>query len=93
MKWATGNEVVSKLTGNLEHIMLADYGMSDLIIVYPCTANTLGKMVAGIDDTPVTSVLSVGLGSKIPIVVAPAMHEAMYENVFVKQNVSKLREM
>jgi phosphopantothenoylcysteine decarboxylase / phosphopantothenate---cysteine ligase len=92
MRWATGNEVVTKLTGNLEHIMLADYGMSDLVIVYPCTANTLGKVAAGIDDTPVTSILSVALGSKIPIIVAPAMHEAMYENVFIKQNVSKLRE-
>ena len=70
MKWATGNDVVSKLTSNLEHIMLANYGMSDLIIVYPCTANTLGKVVAGIDDTPVTSVLSVALGSKIPIIVS-----------------------
>jgi phosphopantothenoylcysteine decarboxylase/phosphopantothenate--cysteine ligase len=92
MKWATGNDVVTKLTGNLEHIMLADYDMSDIVIVYPCTANTLGKVAAGIDDTPVTSILSVALGSKIPIIVAPAMHEAMYENVFVKQNVSKLRE-
>jgi phosphopantothenoylcysteine decarboxylase / phosphopantothenate---cysteine ligase len=92
MKWATGNDVVTKLTGDLEHIMLADYGMSDLIIVYPCTANTLGKVAAGIDDTPVTSVLSVALGSKIPIIVAPAMHEAMYENIFFQQNVSKLRE-
>ncbi len=92
IKWATGNNVVTKLTGNLEHIILADYGMSDLIIVYPCTANTLGKVAAGIDDTPVTSILSVALGSKIPIIVAPAMHEAMYENIFVQQNVSKLRE-
>jgi phosphopantothenoylcysteine decarboxylase/phosphopantothenate--cysteine ligase len=92
MKWATGNDVVTKLTGNLEHIILADYGMSDLIIVYPCTANTLGKVAAGIDDTPVTSILSVALGSKIPIMVAPAMHEAMYDNIFVQQNVSKLRE-
>src|ERR687888_1169364 len=91
MKWATGNEVVTKLTGNLEHIMLADYGMSDLIIVYPCTANTLGKVAAGIDDTPVTSLLSVALGSKIPIVIALAMHEAMYENRFIQQNVEKLR--
>src|ERR671916_709758 len=92
MKWATGNDVITKLTGNLEHIMLADYGMSDLVIVYPCTANTLGKVAAGIDDTPVTSILSVALGSKIPIIVAPAMHEAMYENIFVQQNVSKLKE-
>jgi phosphopantothenoylcysteine decarboxylase/phosphopantothenate--cysteine ligase len=91
MKWATGNDVVTKLTGNLEHVMLADYGMSDLVIVYPCTANTLGKMAAGIDDTPVTSVLSVALGSKIPIIIAPAMHEAMYENKFIQQNVDRLR--
>ncbi|HXV46783.1 MAG TPA: bifunctional phosphopantothenoylcysteine decarboxylase/phosphopantothenate--cysteine ligase CoaBC [Nitrososphaera sp.] len=91
MKWATGNDVVTKLTGSLEHVMLADYGMSDLIIIYPCTANTIGKMAAGIDDTPVTSVLSVALGSKIPIIVAPAMHEAMYENKFIQQNVDRLR--
>ena len=91
MKWATGNDVVTKFTGNLEHVMLADYGMSDLIVVYPCTANTLGKMAAGIDDTPVTSVLSVALGSKIPIIIAPAMHEAMYENRFIQSNVEKLR--
>lgn len=91
MKWATGNDVVMKLTGDLEHVMLADYGMSDLIIVYPCTANTLGKMAAGIDDTSVTSVLSVALGSKIPIIIAPAMHEAMYQNRFIQQNLDKLR--
>ncbi len=92
MKWATGNSVVTKLTGDLEHVALADYGMSDLIIVYPCTANTMGKVVAGIDDTPVTSVLSVGLGAKIPVIIAPAMHEAMYENRFIQQNVKKLKE-
>lgn len=91
MKWATGNDVVVKLTGELEHVMLADYGMSDLIIVFPCTANTLGKIAAGIDDTPVTSVLSVALGSKIPIIIAPAMHEAMYQNRFIQQNLDKLK--
>jgi phosphopantothenoylcysteine decarboxylase/phosphopantothenate--cysteine ligase len=91
MKWATGNDVISKLTGNLEHIVLADYGMSDLVAVYPCTANTIGKMAGGIDDTPVTSVLSVALGSKVPIIIAPAMHKAMFDNKFIQQNVQKLK--
>lgn len=91
MKWATGNDVVTRLTGDLEHVALADYGMSDLIVVYPCTANTVGKAANGIDDTPVTSVLSVALGSKIPVIIAPAMHEAMYENRFIQQNVEKLK--
>lgn len=92
MKWATGNYVVTKLTGDLEHISLADYNMSDLILVYPCTANTIGKIANGIDDTPVTSVLSVALGSKISIMIAPAMHESMYDNSFIKENISRLKD-
>ena len=49
-KWATGNKVITKLTGDLEHIKLADYNQSDLIIVYPATANTLGKLANGIEN-------------------------------------------
>ena len=90
-KWATGNEVITKLTGDLEHIKVADYKQSDLIVVYPCTANTLGKLANGIDDTPISTVLSVGLGSKIPIVIALAMHQAMYENPAVVKNIEFLK--
>lgn len=92
MEWATGNDVVTRLTGKLEHVALADYNMSDLIVVYPCTANTIGKAASGIDDTPVTSVLSVALGSKIPVIIAPAMHEAMYGNEFIQQNIERLKK-
>ena len=91
-KWATGNEVITKLTGDLEHIKVADYKRSDLIVVYPCTANTLGKLANGIDDTPISTVLSVGLGSKIPIVIALAMHQAMYENPAVTKNIEFLKK-
>jgi phosphopantothenoylcysteine decarboxylase/phosphopantothenate--cysteine ligase len=90
-KWATGNEVITKLTGDLEHIKVADYKRSDLIVVYPCTANTLGKLANGIDDTPITTVLSVGFGSKIPIVVSLAMHQAMYENPAISKNINFLK--
>jgi len=91
-KWATGNEVITKLTGDLEHIKVADYKQSDLIVVYPCTANTLGKLANGIDDTPISTVLSVGLGSKIPIIIALAMHQAMYENPAVTKNIEFLKK-
>lgn len=90
-KWATGNPVITKLTGDLEHIKVADYRQSDLIVVYPCTANTLGKLANGIDDTPISTVLSVGLGSKIPIIIALAMHQAMYENPAVVSNIEFLK--
>ncbi len=90
-KWATGNEVITKLTGELEHIRLADYNQSDLIVVFPATANTLGKLANGIDDTPVSTVLTVGFGSKIPILMCLAMHASMYENSAVKKNIEFLK--
>jgi len=90
-KWATGNDVITKLTGELEHIRLADYNQSDLIVVYPATANTLGKLANGIDDTPVSTVLTVGFGSKIPILMCLAMHVSMYENSAVKKNIKFLK--
>ena len=91
-KWATGNKVITKLTGELEHIKLADYNKSDLIIVFPATANTLGKLANGIDDTPISTVLTVGFGSKIPILMCLAMHASMYENSAVKKNISFLKK-
>ena len=90
-KWATGNEVITKLTGELEHIRLTDYNKSDLIIVYPATANTLGKLANGIDDTPISTVLTVGFGSKIPILMCLAMHQSMYDNSAVKKNIQFLK--
>ncbi|MEZ0270003.1 MAG: bifunctional phosphopantothenoylcysteine decarboxylase/phosphopantothenate--cysteine ligase CoaBC [Nitrososphaeraceae archaeon] len=91
MNWATGNKTVSELTSDLEHIALANYGKSDIVVVYPSTANTLGKFANGIEDNPVTTVLSVAFGSRIPIVIAPAMHEAMYENIIIAENIKKLK--
>lgn len=91
-KWATGNKVITKLTGELEHIRLADYKQSDMIIVYPATANTLGKLANGIDDTPLSTVLTVGFGARIPILMALAMHQAMYENAAVLRNIDFLKD-
>nr|AIF01845.1 Phosphopantothenoylcysteine decarboxylase/phosphopantothenate--cysteine ligase (coaBC, dfp) [uncultured marine thaumarchaeote KM3_150_B03] len=92
MKWATGNHVITKLTGNMEHIELADYKRSDLIIVYPSTANTVGKLANGIDDTPISTVLTVAFGSKTPILMGLAMHASMYENAAVRKNVQFLKK-
>ena len=92
MKWATGNNVITKLTGSMEHIDLADYKRSDLLLVYPSTANTLGKLATGIDDTPISTVLTVAFGSKIPIVMGLAMHRSMYENAAVRKNIAFLEK-
>ena len=92
LKWASGNKVITKLSGQLEHIRLADYGRSDLIIVYPATANTLGRLANGMDDTPISTILTVGFGAGIPILMCPAMHSAMYENAAVRRNIEFLKD-
>jgi len=35
----------------MEHIEIADHKKSDIVIVYPATANTIGKLANGVDDT------------------------------------------
>ncbi len=90
MHWATGNRVISELTGGIEHIELARW--ADLVLVAPTTANTLGKVAYAIDDTPVTSVVSVALGLERPILLVPAMHGSMYSSKLLQKNISKVRE-
>lgn len=97
MEWATGNKVITKLTGAVEHVFLAgdrpqSVGKADLILICPATANTISKIACGIDDTPVTTVVSTAFGTSIPIVIVPAMHESMYRHPILEQNERKLRE-
>lgn len=93
MEWACGFKPVTTLTGAVEHVALAGNveGKADLILVAPCTANTIGKIAGGIDDTPVTTMVTTALGEKIPLIVVPAMHEPMYRHPFVVENIEKLR--
>ncbi|WP_457557285.1 bifunctional phosphopantothenoylcysteine decarboxylase/phosphopantothenate--cysteine ligase CoaBC [Candidatus Harpocratesius sp.] len=98
MEWATGNPVILDITGQIEHISMAgerenSKGFADMIIVYPATANTIGKMANGISDTAVTAIATVALGSKTPMIVVPAMHDSMYKNPIVKENIEKLRSL
>lgn len=97
MEWATGNPIITKLTGAVEHVYLAGerprgVGKADLILVCPATANTISKIANGIDDTPVTTVVSTAFGSSLPIVIVPAMHESMYNHPILAKNEKKLRK-
>ncbi|MDI6884498.1 MAG: bifunctional phosphopantothenoylcysteine decarboxylase/phosphopantothenate--cysteine ligase CoaBC [Hadesarchaea archaeon] len=89
MHWATGNEVVAELTGRLEHVELAQW--ADLVLVAPATANTLSKVAWAVDDTPVTSVVSVALGLRKPVIMVPAMHGSMYGHKLFQENLARLR--
>jgi len=95
MEWATGNPVVTKLTGQIEHVTLAGKhkGRVDLLLIAPSTANTIGKIANGIDDTPVTTTASSAIGAGIPVIIVPAMHESLYDHPAVLENIEKLKGM
>ena len=95
LEWSSGNPVVTELTGQIEHVQLGGEhsDRADLILIAPSTANTIGKAAAGIDDTPVTTLLTTAIGAGIPIIIAPAMHASMYKHPIVVENIKKLQSI
>lgn len=63
------------------HIRLARD--ADLIVVAPATAGLMARMANGIADDLASAVL---LARKVPVLVAPAMNPAMWDNLATKRN-------
>ena len=92
LHYATGNPVITELGGRVEHVEFCGLqGRADLLLIAPATANTIGKIAYGIDDTAVTSFATTALGSGMPLMIVPAMHESMYRHPAVVENLIKLK--
>ncbi len=92
LTYATGRPAITRITGLVEHVLYCgEGGAADLLLVAPCTANTIGKIACGIDDTPATTFATTALGRGMPVVVVPAMHESMYRHPGVVENLRRLR--
>jgi phosphopantothenoylcysteine decarboxylase/phosphopantothenate--cysteine ligase len=61
---------------------------ADLLVVAPCTANTLAKLAHGIADNVVTEA---ALAHRGPALVAPAMNPRMWSHAATRANVETLR--
>jgi phosphopantothenoylcysteine decarboxylase/phosphopantothenate--cysteine ligase len=91
LEYATENPVVTEITGSVEHVELCGReGWADVFLIAPATANTVGKMAAAVDDTPVTTTATTALGADVPVVVVPAMHEPMYDHPGVLDALNRL---
>jgi len=71
---------------DVAHVSLAK--KADMFIVAPATANVLGKIASGIADDMLTTTL---LAAKCPVVFAPAMNTAMYEDKATQVNIDTLK--
>ena len=72
----------------VEHISLAK--KADLFLVAPASADFIAKAAAGIADDMLTTVLLAV--QDIPVLIAPAMNTAMYENRITQRNIRTLEE-
>jgi phosphopantothenoylcysteine decarboxylase/phosphopantothenate--cysteine ligase len=91
LEFATENDPVTELTGRVEHVELCGReGWADVLLIAPCTANTVGKIAGAVDDTPVTTTATTALGAGVPVVIAPAMHEPMYDHPGVLDAIERV---
>ena len=87
----TGNPTLTGLwaadgTSPEPHVSLGDW--AQLILVAPATANVIGRIASGRSDDVVTATL---LAARCPVVVAPAMNDAMWSKPAVQENLATLR--
>jgi len=83
---ATVDTFAAEKRFSIGHISLAE--LADAVLIAPATANVIGKIACGIADDLLTSTV---IASRAPLIIAPAMHTAMWENAATKANVETLR--
>ncbi len=71
----------------ISHLQLV--ANADAFLVAPASANTIAKLAHGLADNLLTSA---ALAARCPLVVAPAMNDAMYEHAATQANLALLRE-
>jgi phosphopantothenoylcysteine decarboxylase/phosphopantothenate--cysteine ligase len=93
--FATGNKPIIELSGKTEHVFFCGCVKNpvDLLLISPCTANSISKITYGIDDTAVTTFATTAIGSGVPILIVPAMHLSMYDHIILQSNIKKLKNI
>ncbi len=71
----------------IQHISLAKW--ADIAVVVPATANIIGKLACGIADDMLSTTL---MACTAPVLIAPAMNTAMYNNTAVQRNLKVLKD-
>lgn len=87
---ATGNKIIHTIP---EAEPIGPKNLLDIIIVAPCTGNTLSKIALGITDTPVTMAVKAHLRNNKPVVLGIASNDALSataKNIGLLQNTKNI---
>ena len=70
----TGNTIIKTLT---EAEPIGPKNLTDVMVVLPCTGNTISKLKNGIYDTPVTLAVKSHLRNRKPVIVGVSTNDAL----------------
>ena len=90
-EWATGNPVITELTGMTEHIYMAR--KCDALVIIPATLNIITKISQGITDENVSLTTVSFIGYHKRVLIIPAMHRNMYETIYTEKHLGMLERM
>ena len=76
----------SRFDRTIPHINLTQW--AEVLVIAPCTANTLAKIAHGIADNLLTSAV---IAASCPVLVFPSMNERMYSNPATQENIAVLK--
>lgn len=65
----------------------------DILLIAPCTGNTMGKLVNGITDTPVLMATKGHLRNQLPVVISLSTNDALgmnFKNIGFLMNIKNL---
>ncbi len=80
----------SDLWGNEAHVLHVGLGhTANLLVIAPCTANTIAKLAHGESNTLLTVT---ALAAQCPLLLAPAMDGGMYDHAATQENLDTLRK-
>jgi phosphopantothenoylcysteine decarboxylase/phosphopantothenate--cysteine ligase len=78
------------LWGNEAHVLHVGLGhAADLLVIAPCTANTIAKLAHGQADNLLTVT---ALAMRSPLLIAPAMDGGMYDHPATQENIETLKK-
>ena len=87
MEGITGKKLVKTI---VEAEPIGPKALLDVLVVAPCTGNTLGKLANGITDTPVTMACKAHLRNSRPLVIAVSTNDGLGANA---RNLGTLLDM
>jgi phosphopantothenoylcysteine decarboxylase/phosphopantothenate--cysteine ligase len=88
----TGNQVISDMFAPVTSVSMTHIDLArrvDGVVVAPCTANMIGKIIGGIADDWLSTTI---LATQAPVLICPAMNTRMFDNRIVQANLARLKE-